>query len=157
MLCLLMMVTFTLTGCAGFSIYTVRYYNEVVATVGETEITRFELLNAYSSYGQTYYVEQMGLEPIEALSNTLDLLIDREILYQYALSEEKYALTDRQVNDVVQAIFDSIDSQMESYVTSAKTILFIVNSFFLVTLYSLFSYSPNNKSTVRPSKAEAIA
>ena len=123
MLCLLMMVTFTLTGCAGFSIYTVRYYNEVVATVGETEITRFELLNAYSSYGQTYYVEQMGLEPSEALSNTLDLLIDREILYQYALSEEKYALTDRQVNDVVQAIFDSLDSQMESYVTSAKTIL----------------------------------
>ena len=123
MLCLLMMVTFTLTGCAGFSINTVKYYNEVVATVGETEITRFELLNAYSSYGQTYYVEQMGLEPSEALSNTLDLLIDREILYQYALSEEKYALTDRQVNDVVQAIFDSLDSQMESYVTSAKAIL----------------------------------
>lgn len=117
------MVTFTLSGCAGFSINYVRYYNEVVATVGNTEITRSELLNAYSSYGQSYYVQQLGQEANEALNSTLDLLIDREVLYQYALSEEKYALTDRQVNDVVQAIFDSLDSQMETYVNSAKTIL----------------------------------
>lgn len=122
-LCLLMMVTFTLSGCAGFSINYVRYYNEVVATVGSTEITRYELLNAYSSYGQSYYVQQLGQEANEALNSTLDLLIDRELLYQYALSDEKYALSEKQVNDAVQAIFDSFDSQMETYVNDAKSIL----------------------------------
>ena len=122
-LCLLMMVTFTLSGCAGFSINYVRYYNEVVATVGNTKITRYELLNAYSSYGQSYYVEQMGQEASEALNSTLDLLIDRELLYQYAKADEKYALTEKQVNDAVQALFDSFDSQMETYVGEAKSIL----------------------------------
>ncbi len=128
-LCLLMFVTFTFSGCAGFSINYVRYYNEVVATVGDTKITRFELLNAYSSYGQSYYVSQQGQEADDALSNTLDLLIDREILYQYALSHKDiYGLTEYQVNEAVQDIFDSLDSQMDSYIASAKAILGIKTS-----------------------------
>ena len=51
MLCCLFVLTCSLTGCAGFSIDKVKYYNEVVAKVGDTKITRFELVNAYNSYG----------------------------------------------------------------------------------------------------------
>ncbi len=124
LICFLMIVTCCLTGCAGFSVNKVKYYNEVLATVDETKITRFDLLSAYNSYGNSYYVQQMGQTEEEALSSTLDLLIDRELMYQYALSHNDiYKPTPYQVNQVVQEIFNSIDEQMSSYVKTAKKIL----------------------------------
>ena len=41
LICLLMIITCSLAGCATFSINKVKYYNEVLATVDETKITRF--------------------------------------------------------------------------------------------------------------------
>ncbi len=116
LICCLMIITFSLTGCAGFSIDRVKYYNEVVAKVGDSNITRFELLNAYNSYGSSSFSE-------DAMNQTLDLLIDREVLYQYALGRSEYALNDYQVNNLIQDLFDSIDEQMDEYITNAKTIL----------------------------------
>ena len=102
-LCLLMIVTLSLSGCAGFSINPVKYYNEVVARVGETNITRFELVNAYNSYGSTYYSTQQGLSESEAMDKTLDLLINREILYQYATANnDKFKPNAYQMNDLFQ-------------------------------------------------------
>ena len=124
LICLLMVITCGLAGCASFSINKVKYYNEVLATVDETKITRFDLLSAYNSYGNTYYVQQMGQSESKALANTLDLLIERESLYQYALDNDTiYRPTAYQVNEVVQEIFDSMDEQMETYVERAKRIL----------------------------------
>ncbi len=129
LICLLMMFTCTLTGCATFSINKVKYYNEVLATVDETKITRFDLLSAYNSYGNSYYVQQMGQTEEEALANTLDLLIDRELMYQYALDNNNiYKPTAYQVNSAVQEIFDSLDDQMDSYIEEAKKILKIEDS-----------------------------
>lgn len=117
---LLIMLTICLTGCAGFEVNRVKYYNDVVAKVGDTKIKRYELLSAYSSYGQTYFATQQGQEPIDALNSTLDMLIDRELLYQYALENKStYGLSRYQVNQVVQVVFDSVDSQMETYVKDA--------------------------------------
>ena len=113
-----------LTGCATFSINKVKYYNEVLATVGEEEITRFELLTAYNSYGNSYYVQQMGQTETEALASTLDLLIDRELMYQYAVDQgDLYKPTQYQVNLIVEEIFSSLDSQFETYVNTIKQIL----------------------------------
>lgn len=124
LICLLMIITCGLAGCASFSINKVKYYNEVLAVVDETKITRFDLLSAYNSYGNSYYVQQMGQTEEEALRSTLDLLIDRELIYQYALdNNETYKPTAYQVNEIVQEIFDSMDEQMNSYVESAKKIL----------------------------------
>lgn len=124
LICLLMIITCGLAGCASFSIDKVKYYNEVLATVDETKITRFDLLNAYNSYGNSYYVQQMGKSESEALTSTLDLLINREALYQYALdNNETYKPTAYQVNEVIKEMFDSMDEQMESYVKTAKKIL----------------------------------
>ena len=124
LICLLMIITCSLAGCATFSINKVKYYNEVLATVDETKITRFDLLNAYNSYGNSYFVQQMGQTEEQALKSTLDLLIDREAMYQYALDNNNlYKPTEYQVNEVVKEMFDSIDEQMDSYINQAKTIL----------------------------------
>ena len=124
LICLLMIVTCGLAGCASFSIDKVKYYNEIIAKVDETKITRFDLLNAYNSYGKSYYVQQMGQSESKALESTLDLLIDRELMYQYALDNDaKYKPTAYQVNEVIKEMFESLDSQMESYVSKAKKIL----------------------------------
>ncbi len=124
LICLLMIITCGLAGCATFSIDKVTYYNEVLATVDETKITRFDLLTAYNSYGNSYYVQQMGQSEKEALKSTLDLLIDRELMYQYALDNNStYKPTEYQVNEIVKEIFDSMDEQMETYLEEAKKIL----------------------------------
>ena len=115
---MLIMLTICLTGCAGFEVNRVKYYNDVVAKVGDTRIRRYELLSAYSSYGQSYYGSD---DTTEALNSTLDMLIDRIILLQYAKShKDSYGLTRYQVNQAVQSVFDSLDSQMETYVKNAK-------------------------------------
>ncbi len=108
-----MIVTCSFAGCATFSIDRVKYYNEVVAKVGDTNITRYELLSAYNSYGKSSF-------GTDAMNNTLDLLIDREVMYQYAKTEEKFAPTAYQINSAIKSIFDSLDSQMDSYVSTAK-------------------------------------
>ena len=126
LICLLMVITCGLAGCAGFSINKVKYYNEVLATVGDTHITRYDLLSAYNSYGSNYYLTQQGKSEEEALQSTLDLLIDREALYQYASNAEnnaKYKPTAYQVNVIVEELFSSLDEQMETYIKNAKKVL----------------------------------
>lgn len=124
LLCCLMIFTCSLAGCATFSIDRVKYYNQVVATVGDTDITRHDLITAYNSYGYSSFVTQQGQTESEAMSSTLDLLIDRELLYQYALDQGgKYRPREYQVNEVIKEIFDSLDEQMDDYITEAKGIL----------------------------------
>lgn len=124
LICLLMIVTCGLAGCATFSIDKVKYYNEVLATVDQTKITRFDLLTAYNSYGENYFVQQQGQSKSEALNSTLDLMIDRELLFQYAKENDAlYKPTAYQVNEILKEMFDSVDEQMEKYITEAKGIL----------------------------------
>ena len=152
LICLLMIVTCGLAGCASFSINKVKYYNEVLATVDETKITRFDLLSAYNSYGNSYYVQQMGQSESEALNSTLDLLIDRELMYQYALDAgNTYKPTAYQVNEIVKEMFDSIDGQMKEYVETAKNILNIdfkdprsAATGFITFLMMIITYSISN-------------
>ena len=125
-ICLLMVITCGLAGCAGFSINKIKYYNEVLAEVGDTHITRYDLLSAYNSYGSNYYVSQMGESEQEALDSTLNLLIEREALYQYAsnaTNNAKYKPTAYQINSIVEEMFKSLDEQMDTYIKKAKKIL----------------------------------
>ncbi|MFQ6752378.1 MAG: hypothetical protein ACLRFL_02285 [Clostridia bacterium] len=123
LICLLMFVTCGLAGCAGFGINKVKYYNEVLAVVGETEITRHELLVAYNSYGQNYFVSQDNQTEKDALNSTLDLLIDRESLYQYARANDAtYRPTEYQVNNAISEMFESLDTSMDTYISTAKKI-----------------------------------
>lgn len=124
LLCFLMIFTCSLAGCATFSIDKVKYYNEVLAKVGDTHITRYDLLSAYNSYGNSYFVNQQGQSEDEALKSTLDLLIDRESLYQYGVENNgRYKPTAYQVNEIVKELYDSLNSQMEDYLSTGKQIL----------------------------------
>ena len=121
LVCLLMVVSCMLAGCAGFAVNRVKYYNTVVATVGDTSITRHDLLSAYNSYGYYYYVSQQGKSEKEAINSTLDLLIERELLYKYAVDQgDKFKPTAEQVNNIVIDIYDSLDSQMDKYYASGR-------------------------------------
>lgn len=122
-ICLLMLVTCCFTGCSKFSIDQVKYYNETVAEVNGEKITRYELLNAYSSYGNSYYVSQLGKSEEEALEETLNLLIDRKLLTKYAQENAKYALTDYEINELYKTVLDNLEESFDSYKTSARDIL----------------------------------
>ncbi|MCQ2555952.1 MAG: SurA N-terminal domain-containing protein, partial [Clostridia bacterium] len=161
LLCLLMIVTCALAGCATFSIDKVKYYNEVVATVGEEKITRYDLLNAYSSYGQNYYQSQLGQSEQDAFKSTFELLIKRESLYQWA--KENITLTAYEVNSAVESMFDSLDSQMENYVATAKTIFNISATVSPAeekteTAYKLSDYyfAPSRRATVNAEDSKKI-
>lgn len=118
----MMFVALALTGCSTFSVNLVKYYNETVATVGEKNISRYELITAYNNYGKQYYTNN-NQSTEDALYSTLDLLIQRETLYQYALSNSKYTLSAYDINEMYQSVVDSFDNMMSNYITSAKKML----------------------------------
>ncbi len=154
-----MIITCSLAGCATFSIDRVKYYNEIVATVGEKNITRADLLSAYNSYGYTYFVSQSNQSEAEAMNSTLDILIDRELLYQYALdNDDRYRPSAYQVNEAIQSMFDSLDQETQNYVSEAKDIFNIESSASTTDeteeeetayLYEDYKYKPRAKVSVR--------
>ena len=123
LICLLMIITCSFAGCAGFSIDKVKYYNDILAKVGDKNITRFDLFNAYNNYGYNYYASQMGESEKEALNSTLELLIQRESLYQYAINNNEYKPSKYEINEGIKEIYDSLDGQMKTLVNQAKNSL----------------------------------
>lgn len=108
-----------LTGCAGFSINKVDYYNEVLAKVGNDNITRFDLINAYNSYGYQTYVTQQGQSETEALLSTMDMLVQRKLTFKYALDNpDKYELSEYEVKKLYR---DTLDYLLESLDENKQT------------------------------------
>lgn len=117
-----MIVSCCLTGCSTFSIDYVKFYNETVAVVNDEKISRYDLLNSYSSYGNQYYVTQQGMSEKEAINKTLDTMINRILLADYAKNDPKYALTEYDINSVYQNVIDSLEESYESFLTTARDI-----------------------------------
>ena len=120
MFCFIMIVSCCLTGCSTFSIDYVKFYNETIAVVNDEKISRYDLLNAYSSYGNNFYVNQVGMSEIDALNKTLDTMINRILLADYAMNDPKYALTEYDINSVYQGTLDSLEESFESFLTTAR-------------------------------------
>ena len=120
-ICLLIGISCCLSGCSTFSVNYVKYYNETVAEVNDERISRFDLINAYNNYGYSYYVSQQGKSEKEALSETLNLLIDRKLLSDYA--KETYTLSHYEINEVYKAVLDSLEETFDSYKADAREIL----------------------------------
>ena len=119
----IIMLMMVLTGCAGFTINKVDYYNEIVAKVGEQNITRFDLINAYNSYGYTNFVTQQGQTEKEALRSTIDLLIERKMLVQYAKeNQDKYKLSEYEINNVFKETLDYMLENFEENLNTARKI-----------------------------------
>lgn len=73
------------SGCALFERDIEYYNNMVVARVGQNiKITKKELITAYNNFGYQY-VQNNGYSKKKALEETLDLLIDREIVIELSI------------------------------------------------------------------------
>ena len=120
---LIIMVMVVLTGCSTFAIDKVKYYNEVVAKVGEQNITRFELINAYNNYGYTNYVTNGGQTEKEALLKTAESLVERKMLVKYALDNPaKYSLSEYEINKIFEDTINSIIDSFDSNIATARKI-----------------------------------
>lgn len=117
------MLMVVLTGCSTFTIDKVSYYNEIVARVGEQNITRFELVNAYNNYGYSTYVTQQGQTEKEALNSTMELLAKRKILLQYAKENiETYQLTKTNINDMYREVLDYLQESIADNLAQARKV-----------------------------------
>ena len=123
MTCLIMLVV-VLTGCSAFRVDKVKYYNEVLAKVGNDNITRFDLINAYNNYGYSNFVTQGGQSEAEALVSTMDSLVKRKLVYKYAMDNDKYNLTEYEITKLFN---DTMDSLLESFKTNKDTARKIYN------------------------------
>ena len=121
MTCLIMLVV-VLTGCSTFRVDKVKYYNEVLAKVGNDNITRFDLINAYNNYGYTNFVTQGGQSEEEALVSTMDSLVKRKLAYKYALDNEQYSLSEYEITKLFNTTMDSLLSSFESNKSIARKI-----------------------------------
>ena len=121
----IIMLMVVLTGCSTFSIDKVKYYNEVLAKVGDETITRFDLVNAYNNYGYTNYVTQQGQTEKEALLSTMDLLVQRKLTVKYAMDNpSKYSLSEYEIKTLYR---ETLDYLLESFATNKATARKIYN------------------------------
>ena len=111
------------TGCNLFSSNNYNSLNAVVATSGDIEITREQLINAYNSSGY-YYDNYYGKTREEALRMTIDDLINRQYLLNYvenlAKTDARYKLTDSEKYVVIKETWSYIDSSIDSVVEVVK-------------------------------------
>lgn len=111
------------TGCNLFDTNNYNSLNAVVATSGDIEITREQLINAYNSSGY-YYDNYYGHTREQALRMTIDDLINRQYLLGYvdslAKTDARYKLTDSEKYVVIKETWDYIDSSINNFVEEVK-------------------------------------
>lgn len=126
LVCLMMVIGCCFTGCAKFSVDPVKFYNETIALVDGEKITRYDLNNAYRSYGYTTFVTQQGLSEDEARTKTLDLMINTRLISAYAkekaLTDDDYKLTRKDINDIYKNVLDYMANSFKTYLTTAREI-----------------------------------
>lgn len=106
------MVLTLFTGCGLFTLNQEKYLNEVVASVGDIEITKQQLLSTYNSYAEQ--LKNQGInDNAQIVDQCLDILIDREILIAHA--KDKFTLTQKEKNDALVATYDFIVEQLAEY------------------------------------------
>lgn len=118
------------SGCNLFGTDYNKYYGEIVAKNGKYEVTREELINGYSSYGQELVSEQ-NYSTEEAMKATMKMLLQRKMLLDtiknnaakelantsLETKDYKYELTNSEYNAAVKEAWEYIDGQIKTYVT----------------------------------------
>ena len=108
LVCMFMVITL-FSGCSLVTLNQGKYLSQVVATVGETEITKEELITAYNNYYET--LSNQNYTQNQIVDYCMDLLIDRAILEQY--SKGKYTLTQAEKNTALINTYEFVQSQLE--------------------------------------------
>lgn len=107
-----------LVGCNLFSVNPKKYYDQVVATVGNHSFTMYDLLQAYELNGENYINNGSSYE--EAINQCLDDLIDRALLIDYVKANNIVALDNDDYNDIKLSVYTSIQSSITSFEDQIK-------------------------------------
>ena len=107
LVCMFAVVTL-MSGCSLVTLNQGKYLSQVVASVGDIEITKEELITTYNSYYET--LSEQGYTQNDMVDYSLDLLIDRAILEEY--SQSLYTLTQAEKNETLIQAYDFIVSQI---------------------------------------------
>ena len=113
-------------GCDLFTLNQGMYLKQPVATVDDTTtITMEELINAYSSYGNSTY-DSSSTVTKKGIESTLDLLVNRAVLVDYLTDEEKsgseyISLTTAEKNDIWRNVYKYFNEQISKIETTLRT------------------------------------
>ena len=117
MVCIVSLVS-VLSGCSLFSVNTAKYLDQVVASVGDIEITKEQLIGVYNNYSSTL-VDDYGYTNTEAVDYCLDLLINREIMLSQAKDEIVLNQTDK--NTALIDTYDYLIEQLADYESEVRS------------------------------------
>ncbi|MGN1227417.1 MAG: hypothetical protein ACI4TX_02115, partial [Christensenellales bacterium] len=111
MICLITMFS-CFSGCSLFVLDQDKYLNEVVASVGNIEITKEELLVMYNNYADTL-INSYGYSHKQAVDYCLNSLINSAILTEKGKNE--LVLSDKQMSAVVSETIQYFNSLVSNY------------------------------------------
>ena len=114
MACCFTLCLVVLTGCSWLKIDTDKYYNAIVASVGDKKFTKRDLVTAYNSYGYQY-TENFGYSMEESINYTIGSMIDRYLLLEEIKANPAYALTDEDKLDIKIDVFDYMQESVFSH------------------------------------------
>ena len=121
------------TGCTLFTYDAERDYKQVIATIDSTTITdgsasyktekkniyKYELINSVNTYAPTY-IQYYGMTVEEAVDYLAEQLVVTELVLNEADAQLYFGnieWTNYETNQVRQSVYNSIDSQLASFVT----------------------------------------
>ena len=117
----MMSVTFLFAGCDLFPRNQEAYLNRPVASIeykdgNKQEITTEQFITAFNSYGST--LVQNGTKMEDALKQTLDVLVNRQVMLNEA--KQKVTLSDEDKQEVLNDVYNSLVSNLEQFETEVE-------------------------------------
>lgn len=119
-LCMAVTSLFAFTGCNLVHNNTNKYNNKVIATVGNEEITRSDVLTWFNYYYYSSYMYyQYDAETVYEMA--LNNLIKFKIILNEAKNNDKIVITIADQNDIWKQVFSYIDQTVDGYENEIKT------------------------------------
>ena len=112
--CCLTLCLVCLTGCSWLEIDKYRYYNEVVATVGDKEFYKKDLIEAFSNYGYQYN-QQYGYSIEESMKLTINNMVDNWLLLEEIKKNPKFEISEPEELEIKRQVFDYMQNSIFSY------------------------------------------
>ena len=114
-LCVMITSLMTFSGCSLLHDNDKRYYAEVVAKVGDSTITRNEVLTMFNYYYYTQGYYQYGYSEDVVYDMVIEALVKNKIMAQEAMKLDECKLTEADEYFIWEQVFENIDSQIDEY------------------------------------------
>ncbi|MGN1208227.1 MAG: hypothetical protein ACI4TI_02040 [Christensenellales bacterium] len=154
-LILLIGVNCLFSACSLVTINNSKYLSQTVASVDDITISMEDLVLGYNSFGYNY-VQQNSMTAEQAVKQTLEDLINRELLLKKA--KEKFGeLSITKQNEVWKEVYDYVNSQIKTYVEEIAekeglTILYAEDK----TEESVQKFTPYEKKVTRKLNEDGV-